>query len=293
MKKFLIAYFLVLLVPVTVFAYVSPGKPTEFVNDFANVLSTSDRQLIENKLSDFAKTGAAQITVVTVPSIGDETIESYSIKLAEEWKVGVKGNDNGLIILIAVNDRVMRFEVGYGLEGPVPDLQSKNIIDTVFTPAFKTGNYAKGISDGVDAVISVISGSPEAIKYSSSSNKSSGSDFGNYIEIIIFIMITIMEILRHYLSKTKSWWMGGVIGVVIGLIISLLLGFLYSGLIAIILLGILGALFDYVVSNNKHGGKGGNSSFFGGSGHSGGFGGGGFGGFGGGSFGGGGASGRW
>lgn len=297
MKKYITASVFALLAPVMVLAYVSPGSPTGYVNDFANIISASDKPALESRLSSFAKAGTAQITVVTVSSIGnDETIETYATKLFEKWKIGVKGKDNGILVLVALNERQARIEVGYGLEGALTDIQSGNIINKVMIPDFKTGNYSQGISKSVDAVIAVVTDSPEAVLYSTPNQSSSNAskykfDFG----LIMFFAFVIFNALARLLGKTKSWWLGGVIGAGAGVIVGLIFGFLFYGLIAIILLGILGLVFDYFVSKGGTGGKGGFGGMFFGPGMGGGsgFGGGGFGGFGGGMSGGGGASGRW
>lgn len=284
------------------FAYTSPGKPSGFVNDFAGIISAGDRQAMESQLSAFEKTGAAQIAVVTIPALGDETIETYAVKLFEEWKIGVQGKDNGLLILVAPNERQARIEVGYGLEGAVTDIQSGNIINKVMIPAFKAGDYSGGIKKAVDAVIGVISGSPEAALYSEPQNGDQMSRTKIDFAPVLFFAFIILSILGRFLGKTKSWWLGGVIGAGIGAIVGLIWGFLYYGIGSMIILGILGLIFDYIVSKNGpgdgKGGLGGLGGFFlgsmmGGGRDGGGFGGGGFGGFGGGISGGGGASGRW
>ncbi|MCX6715420.1 MAG: YgcG family protein [Candidatus Taylorbacteria bacterium] len=279
--------------PLFVQAYTSPGSPTGYVNDFANIIGPTERSALETNLKDLEDSTGAQVAVVTVPSLDDETVETYAVKLFAEWGIGNKEKDTGLLILVAPTERKVRIEVGYGLEGTVTDLQSGNIIRDVMTPAFKEGNYAEGISGAVEAVTQIIKGSPEAAQYSKDTNKI-GDFFSNVdFEFVIFFVIIILNIFARILSKTKSWWLGGVIGAGLGVIIGLIWGFLFAGLVSVVILTILGLIFDYLVS--KGGGKSGPSKWFiggfgGGHGSSGG---GGFGGFGGGGSGGGGASGGW
>jgi uncharacterized protein len=284
-------------------AYTGPGKPTGYVNDFAKILSAQNIQLLESKLKSLQESSGAQVAVVTISSLGDETVETYANKLFQEWGIGKKGVDNGLLILVAPNDGVARIEVGYGLEGTITDLQAGNIVRNVMIPSFKTGDYNAGAVDAVDAVSGIITGSIDATQYSDGNNLSSdgstapSSDFNP--TAIFFIFFIVINLLARLLGRTKSWWLGGVIGAVAGAIIGSFFGFVPAGIISIIILTIIGLVFDYLVSKNPPGsGRGGAGGFWpiflgGGRGGSGGFGGGGFGGFGGGGSGGGGASGRW
>lgn len=297
MKKYIIAYALILFTPILVFAYVSPGKPTGMVSDFANVISESSRRDIESKLLSLKDSGVAQIAVVTIPTLGDETRDTYATKLFDEWKIGEKGKDNGILILIAINDGEARIEVGYGLEGVVTDLQATNIVKQVMFPAFRSGDFSLGVSSAVDALSQVISGSPEAALYSvpESTSKINSTGLRNYGEYIIFLVLFGLSALGQFLSKSKSWWLGGVIGAGAGLVIGLIWGFVEYGIASMIILGILGLIFDYIMSTKFPGGKGGSGAsgiFFGGGSSS--FGGGSsFGGFGGGMSGGGGGGGKW
>ena len=293
-RKIYLTSFLTLLIPLSVFAYTSPGKPTGFVNDFAKVLSVQEKQDIEAKLISLNRELSVEIAAVTIPALGDETIETYAVKLFQEWGIGGKEKDTGLLILVAPNDRQVRIEVGYGLEGAVTDIQSGNIIRTVMTPAFKEGKYGAGISGAVDALDLIITKSPEAAQYSVLAQTKPTNPFsGISFQWGAFIVIIFFNIFARILGKSKSWWLGGVLGAIAGAIIGVIFGFFYAGLIGIIVLTILGLIFDFIVSKNPPGsGRGGGfwPIFLGGGrgGSSGGFGG-----FGGGMSGGGGASGRF
>ncbi len=288
MKK----YFLVLiavLVPLLTFAYTSPGSPQGFVNDFAHILTSVEKSDLEAKLVALKSSTSAEVSVVTVPSLGNETVETYATKLFEEWGIGGKEKDTGILLLVAPTEREVRIEVGYGLEGAVTDLQSGNIIRKVITPAFKEGKYGEGISGAVEALSAIIKNSPEAEQYSKTS-----PTFDFQLAPLFFIGIFLLNIFTRVLGKTKSWWLGGVIGAAIGGIIGFVWGFLFAGIIGIGIFTILGLVFDFVVSKRPPGssGPGGFWPMFLGGGGRGGRGGG-FGGFGGGMSGGGGASGRW
>ena len=291
MKKTLLLIGVIVTFPVCLFAYTSPGKPQGFVSDFAHIMSATDIQAMNVQLQALQNSSGAQVAVVTIQALGNETIETYATKLFQEWGIGTKGKDNGLLILVAPNDRVARIEVGYGLEGAVTDIQAGNIVDKTMIPIFKGGDYSTGIKDGVDAVTLLIQGSPEAQQYYTSPAQNNS---GTHVNIagIFFFFIIVVNALARILGSTKSWWLGGVLGAGAGIIIGLIWGFVFIGFGAIVILTIVGLIFDYIVSKNPPGSGGGGfwPIFFGGG--RGGFGGG-FGGFGGGSSGGGGASGRW
>ena len=262
-------------------AYTSPGKPQGFVNDFAQIISPENKTAIESKLNALNKDSGIQIAVVTIPKLSDETIETYSYKLFQEWGIGQKGKDNGVLFLIAPNEKELRIEVGYGLEGVLTDAQSNKIIQKIVIPEFKNNDLNSGISKGVDAIISVVKGDAISLPNEASDSNAASDSTLSFISIAVIFVVSL-------LSRTKSWWLGGVFGFASGIF----LGFHYSslsiGFFATIILTILGLIIDYILS--KFGGTGGGfwMGGMGGSGSSGGFGG-----FGGGFSGGGGSSGKW
>ncbi len=294
MKLFLLKIVLivsaVLFLGSTAGAYYNPGTPTGFVNDYAGVLSTDQKQLLENKLGEFEKQSSHEITVIIIKDLQGDTIENFAENLFQEWGVGKKGSDNGVMILIAKDDRKMRIEVGYGLEGALTDAQASWIFNQIMKPAFQADNFYQGIDGAVDKIISATQG--EAVpSQSSSGNKHSDS----FWEGIIWLGMMVIMWLSAILARSKSWWLGGVIGAVVGVILGLFKGFMYFGLTSIAILIPVGLLFDYVVSKQYRTGKAkGHVPWWAGGGHfGGGSGGGGFGGFGGGMSGGGGSSGSW
>jgi len=294
MKKIFPIFFGLLFLPLIVFAYTSPGKPQGFVSDYANIISPVDRLAIESQLSELQSSTTVQVAVVTIPSFGNDTIDGYATSLMKDWGIGQKDNNNGLLILVSLNDREARIEVGYGLEGTITDLQAGNIVNKVMIPTFKNSDYSLGIRNAVGAVVGIINKSDDASIYSSNTNKNkSFSDVDP--SFVFFIIFVFGGVLARLLGKTKSWWLGGVIGTVIGIVVSIIWGFLFAGVGAIIIFSILGFIFDYLVSKKGPDGSNGplGGMFFGSGGMGGHSGGGGFGGFGGGFSGGGGASGRW
>lgn len=145
-------------------------EPRGFVNDFANIIPDDVEKRIEQTLRDYRAKTTNEITVVTVTSLNGESIEQYTIRLAEKWKVGKKGKDNGVILLIAKEDRKLRIEVGYGLEGVLTDAKAKLIIERVIAPEFKQGNFVAGIEKGVAQIMKTLT--PE----DSASNKSNAQN---------------------------------------------------------------------------------------------------------------------
>ncbi|ADN02288.1 TPM domain-containing protein [Spirochaeta thermophila] len=130
-----------------------PDTPAGRVNDFADILATETEQTLEQLLARYEEATTNQLVVVTVPSLGGESIESYSISLAEKWKIGQKDKDNGVILLVAPRERLVRIEVGYGLEPVLTDATSALIIQRTILPAFREGAYDEGVRLGVEKII--------------------------------------------------------------------------------------------------------------------------------------------
>jgi uncharacterized protein len=255
------------------------------INDYASILSPETVQKLERQLADFEKSDSTQIVVLTIPGLQGDALEDFSIKVAESWKVGYKGKDNGVILLIARDDRKLRIEVGRGLEGKLTDLMSGRIIRYEITPRFKAGDFNGGVEAGVAAIMALVRGEYAAAPSDTrEAKKSSGLAFTLLI-FLFFITLTLGGIAKI---------LGGVSGGV-GLPIVSALAFPGMALAALggIAVGgfVLGLLLSWMFGGR--GGRGGGAPFLGGGGFSGGgFSGGGFSG-GGGSFGGGGSSGSW
>lgn len=262
-----------------------------YVNDYANMISPAVRTKLTNELKEFERTDSTQIVILTIPSLEGQVIEEYSIKVAESWKIGQKGRDNGIIFIVANQERKIRIEVGRGLEGKLTDLTAGRIIDLVVKPRFKRGDFSGGFVAGVAALIDATKGEFKADDLKPSKTKKS---FSPFFTILLFGGVALL------ILGSISRPLGGVAGA-LGLpaIAYFALG---SSIVTIILLGILGLVMGiflpFLFSGSGHG-RGGISppggGYFGsgGGGSSGDFdSGGGFDG-GGGDFGGGGASGDW
>ena len=130
------------------------------VVDRTATLSSSDIASLDKTLKDFEARKGSQVAVLIVPTTQPETIEQYSLRVAEAWKIGRKKIDDGAILVVAKDDRKLRIEVGYGLEGALTDVTAKRIIDEVITPKFRSGDFAGGIIDGVNRILRVVDGEP-------------------------------------------------------------------------------------------------------------------------------------
>ncbi len=259
------------------------------VNDYAGMLSNAAERQLETVLAELERTDSTQIVVLTIPSLKGDSLEDFSIRVAEQWKIGQANNDNGAILLISKQDRKIRIEVGYGLEGKLTDLMSGRIIRNVITPNFKSSNFDVGIVQGVSAMIGTVKGvyTAESKPVRSSRKTSSPGVFG------FFALLFILNMLGR-ISRPLGAVGGGIIAPILG---ALLFGFGIVGILIMIpvglLLGSFLGVFGGVLNNShsRHRTSRGGGFWMGG----GGIGGGGFGGFsgGGGGFGGGGASGGW
>src|SRR3989339_2239800 len=190
------------------FAYVSPGSPTGFVNDFAGLLSGEQKNTLEQTLEQNKTETGNEIVVVTVANLGGDTVENFAEKLFQEWGIGEEGKDNGALLLVALEDRAMRIEVGYGLEGALTDSIAGKIIRNDITPQFRDGNYYEGIRLAVDQMIAVTKGEG----YAGSSALSENVDIGEWIPQAFFFIFFFFQWVGSILARSKSWWLGGVIG---------------------------------------------------------------------------------
>lgn len=130
------------------------------VTDLTGTLTDGERSALEQKLAAFERRKGSQIAVLIVPTTGPETIEQFGIRVAEAWRLGREGVDDGVLFLVAKEDRVLRLEVGYGLEGALPDATANRIVEDIVVPLFRVGDFDGGVNAGVDAMIGVIDGEP-------------------------------------------------------------------------------------------------------------------------------------
>jgi len=254
---------------------------TQRVTDLTATLDAQQIQTLELHLAQFEAKKGAQLAVLIVPTTKPETIEQFSIRVVEAWKLGRKKVDDGALLLIAKNDHTLRIEVGYGLEGALPDATANRIIDEIIVPRFKSGDFYAGIELGTAAMMRVIDGEP----LPPPPERRSAANGTNNIETLMFIafvlVVAVGGILRALLGRfPAALLVGGGLGLLAWLTVAPLIIALLAG----------AAAFIFVLLGGGRGFIGYGMGGFGGGGFGGG--GGGFSG-GGGGFGGGGASGSW
>jgi uncharacterized protein len=164
-----------------------------YVTDQAKTLTTEEVEKLEKKLTEYDHQTTNQIAVFLVKTTGPETIEQYSINVAEQWKIGQKGQDNGILMLFAMDDHKMRIEVGRGLEGSLTDVQSKHIIDNTISPEFKNKNYYAGIDKGIDQIMIAVS--PDSPIASVAAKAASDSAVAGAVVLIIIILVVIIILI--------------------------------------------------------------------------------------------------
>ena len=265
------------------------------VVDQTGTLAAGDVASLTQQLRDLEARKGSQIAVLIVPTTDGEAIEQFALRVAEAWKIGRKKIDDGALLVIAKNDRRLRIEVGYGLEGALTDATTKRIVDEDITPKFKSGDFARGVSAGVNRMIAVANGEklpePEPPHWQSPGLSNYVDPFNPFILVSVFIVGGVLRaVLGRFIGAVAT---GGIVGV---------FGWFIAGsLAAAILIGLIAFVVSFLVQNMGSmgpsvGRRGRDSGWVGGSGGS--WSGGGSssdGGFrgGGGSFGGGGASGSW
>jgi uncharacterized protein len=264
------------------------------VTDLAGMLSTATVQQLEFTLQALEETDSTQIAVLTIDSLDGQPLESFSLQVAEKWALGQQGRDNGALLLIVRNDRKIRIEVGYGLEGKLTDLTAGRIIRNIITPKFRNGDFNQGVISGVSAMVAAVQG-----EFNANSQESSSQSPGNdMIGFGIFIALALFNIGRIF---SKNRILAGTIGAAaLPLVVTLFTGFnvlifailIPAGFIAGYLSTLIGSGRKTGVRRTRQSNYPGSGGIGGGFSGRGGFGGGGFGG-GGGGFGGGGSSGGW
>lgn len=260
------------------------------VTDLTGTLTPADVGALEQKLFAFEKRKGSQIFVLIVPTTQPEAIEQYAIRVADAWKPGRKGVDDGALLVVAKDDRTLRIDTRYGLEGVLNDAMSKRIVDDVIVPRFKAGDFAGGINAGVDWMIRLIDGETLPAPAVAWHPTPGGMDKLESVFVIGLILVVVVGgILRRIIGRLPAATLvAGAVGVAAWFIV----GALVVGAIA----AVIAFVFSLVAGNSglpMRGGRGGWGGGFPGGGGGWSSGGGGWGGGGGGMGGGGGASGRW
>ncbi len=262
---------LLLLFLVAAWAQVPVPDLSQRVTDLAATLSAAQVNALENKLAAFEAKQGSQIAVLIVPTTQPEDIAQFGIRVADAWKIGRENVDDGVILIIAKDDRKLRLEVGYGLEGAIPDAIAKRVIAETITPYFKTGDFAGGIDAGVTQLMSLIE---EEVLPAPQQKPNDRGDEGAFM-FLLFAGVIAGFVLSAMLGRV----MGGMLaGLGSGMVGALLFGLGFAAVL-------IGLMVFFIIGVRHRGGSGWSSG-------GGGFGGGSWGG-GGGGFGGGGASGSW
>ncbi len=253
------------------------------VTDLTQTLTVAEQAQLEQKLAAFEAKKGSQIALLIVPTTQPEDIAQYAIRVVEKWKIGREKVDDGLLLLVAKDDRKLRIEVGYGLEGAVPDLYAKRIISEIISPKFKQGDYYGGLDAGLNSLIGLVDG--EALPAPSSA-KPNGMDIMDMLPILLFGgLVTGLFLRSMFGTFFGSALNGGLVGGIVTLLGVALGGAAILGVVAFFITMMLGGrgMNGYsggIPTSGGYGGgwSGGGSSSWGG---------------GGGDFGGGGASGDW
>jgi len=249
---------------------------TAHVTDQTGTLTAEQTAALEQTLTAFEARKGSQLAVLMVASTAPEEVEQYALRVAEQWKLGRKKVDDGAILVVAKNDRAMRIEVGYGLEGALTDLTSKRIISETILPRFKAQDFYGGISAGVGQIIRVIDG--EALPAPTARAPQGIGDVQQYAPMLFILALAVGGVLRAVLGKVPgSLVTGGVVAVIAWFVVGAISMAAIAGVIAMVVTLMGGGMLGRGLGGFSGGGRGGGGGFGGG----------------GGGFGGGGASGRW
>jgi uncharacterized protein len=250
------------------------------VTDLTATLTAEQQSTLEQTLLAFEARKGTQLAVLLLPSTAPEAIEPFALRVAEQWKLGRKKVDDGVILVVAKDDRTLRIEVGYGLEGALSDITSKRIIEETIVPRFKQGDYYGGLQAGLEKIMRVVDG--EALEPPAKRSVGGFEGVRDYAPLLFVVALAVGGVLRSVLGR-----LGGALtaGAIVGAVAWFVVGTVAIALMA----GVAAMVFTLIGGGTALRGLGG---LGGGSRGGGGFGGGGFRG-GGGGFGGGGASGRW
>ena len=250
MKKVLIALFLLgILVTQALGASddgLIPVPPLkERVTDLTGTLTNEEKAALTAKLAAFEKASGSQIAVLIIPTTKPEEIEQYSIRVAEQWKLGRKGIADGILLLVAKDDHKMRIEVGYGLEGAIPDAIAKRIISEIISPEFKKGNYYSGVDAGIGSMIRIIGGEQLPPPQKTSNSTSNNINIIGIWLAVFFVGVWVATFLQMIFGKLiGSVIVSGIVGII---------GWVVMGtIIATVIAGIIGFIVAlWVDSDNK------------------------------------------
>ncbi len=187
-----------------------PPAPTRYFNDYAGVVSAATATQLNQRLEQFERDASSQILVAVYPKmLSDSSIEDYTVRVAQAWKVGQKDKDNGAVLFVFTQDRKLFLQTGYGLEGVLPDAICKRIIEDEIAPSFKAGNYDAGLTAGVNAILAAIKGEYKGNGRTVSDNNQPGFSVVLVIIVVIIFAIIVMSNARRGWYYSGSGWSGG------------------------------------------------------------------------------------
>lgn len=267
-KKFVTALLFLLTLPSLVTALEAPML-TGRVHDSANMLSAETASKLEQKLAAFERETSNQVAVLTVPSLEGDDIDQFAIRVAESWKLGQKGKDNGVLLVLAKAERKVRIEVGMGLQGVLPDVTASKIIREVMRPYLKDNNFDQGVSVAIDSIIAATKGE---FKATPGERKQGKKKSGGVITFLLGVILAgVIALVAASRSRILSSIVGGA-----GMPLAALAAFSSTGIITLVLLTLAGLVGGYLLSIAAAGMNFGGGSGGGGGGFYGGWGGGGF-----------------
>lgn len=199
-KKTFVSFLIGILTLSSIFSLEVPQLKGR-VNDYANIIGKNDEIEIENYLSSLDSQTGIQLVVLTIPSLENDSLENFSMKVVNNWQLGQDGKDNGVLLLISYDERKIRIETGYGLEDKLTDMKSGLIIRNVIVPEFKLGNYSEGIKKGVRNIVGIVSGDEEIVEKSVLEDEEEGSVAGIFFMIVWIIFIIILISSRGGILK--------------------------------------------------------------------------------------------
>ena len=178
-------------------------KLERYVTDQSNILSSNEVEELERKLISFEEQTSNQVVVLVIPTLGEESLEDFSLRVTEKNFIGQKKKDNGILLLVVNNDKKIRIEVAYGLEGSLPDATTSDIILNIITPSFREGNYFAGISNGVDAIMQATKG-----EYKGEGTRRRSKNGGSGSTLIYIIVVIVAFFLQGIFSRRRRGFDG-------------------------------------------------------------------------------------
>jgi uncharacterized protein len=207
------AFILFLLASLPLLALDVPPPPARWFNDTANLVGPTEGDLLNTKLSNFEQSSGAQFIIYTFPSLEGESLEDFTIRCVERWKVGQKKYDNGLVLFVFAKERKARVEVGYGLEGAVPDAIASRAIREQLAPAFQAGDYGRGLNGAADLIMARIKGGEAAVPplqpRGSGASQPAQGDGELSVTVIVFILFIVFFVIVPMFSRGRRRGRGG------------------------------------------------------------------------------------